>query len=79
MEGLDEEKKLARNDPEHTIVGKAHFLILESTGHYRNEYRRIGVVDVSRPTYPMNIIDPSTHGKMARELDEFSGLSWERY
>lgn len=67
-EGLSENDVENEREP---MKGAANLLLLESTGIRDDEYRRIGVITLTRP-WELSIVDPSIHRIETRKWKEIS-------
>lgn len=74
-EGIGEEDK---DNEKEGLNGAANLLLLETTGSDDNEYRRIGVIVLRRPS-EVSIIVPSTHRTATRKWKDLGEDDWKRF
>lgn len=74
VEGLSEE---ARDNENYPMTGSANLLLLESTG-LKNEYRRIGVLNLGRPVELFSVV-PETWRTETKKWKDIGDAEWERF
>jgi hypothetical protein len=74
-EGLNEFDEENENE---FMKGNAHLLLLESTGRRHNEYRRIGVIELSRP-WELAIVYPEVNRLETSRWREIEESEWVRF
>jgi hypothetical protein len=74
-EGVEEED---RDNEREFMKGAANLLLLESTGSKDDEYRRIGVMDLRRPS-ELSVVIPEIHRIETKKWKEVSEDQWRRF
>lgn len=74
-EGIPEED---RGNEKESMKGAANLLLLESTGSKDDEYRRVGVIVLRRPS-ELSIIEPESHRTETTKWKEIGDEQWRRF